>query len=168
MSKIRNEARAPYLVSAQPSDDDMTIAAALSILAARLADRRDGGGYQFERPEAAMQYCQLKYAQAEREIFSVLLLDTRHRLIACESLFFGSIDSATVHPREVVKLALNRNAAAVVLVHNHPSGVSEPSRADAAITRRLVDALALVDVRVLDHLVVGEHSAVSMAALGMM
>lgn len=168
MSKVRNEARAPYLVSAQPSDDDKTITAALAILERRLSSRRDGGGYQFERPEEAMVYCRLKFAAAERELFSVLLLDTRHRLIACESLFFGSIDSATVHPREVVKLALNRNAAAVVLVHNHPSGVSEPSRADAAITRRLVDALALVDVRVLDHLVIGERDATSMAALGML
>ena len=168
MSKVRNEARAPYLVSVEPSDDDKTITAALAILERRLSSRRDGGGYQFERPEEAMVYCRLKFAAAERELFSVLFLDTRHRLIRCETLSAGSIDSATVHPREVVKAALQHNAAAVVFTHNHPSGNPEPSAADAAITRRLVDALALVDVRVLDHLVVGEHSAVSMAALGMM
>ena len=84
------------------------------------------------------------------------LLDSRHRLIAVENLFRGTINSACVHPREVVKAALTHNAAAVVLYHNHPSGLSEPSAADELITRRLKEALALIDVRVLDHLIVAE------------
>lgn len=164
--RVKSEDQPIYAL--ESSSDDQTIAAALTILERRLSDRRDGDGYMFDSPKAAIEYCRLKFAQSEREILSVLLLDTRHRLIRCESLFFGSVDSATVHPREVVKIALKHNAAAVVLTHNHPSGVSEPSSADAAITRRLVDALALVDVRVLDHLVIGEKDATSMASLGMM
>jgi DNA repair protein RadC len=83
-------------------------------------------------------------------------LDSRHRLIAVENLFRGTINSASVHPREVVKAALTHNAAAVVLYHNHPSGLSEPSAADELITRRLKEALALIDVRVLDHLIIAE------------
>lgn len=167
MSKVRNEARAKYSAEIG-NEDDQTIAAALAILEARLSANREGGEHIFENPKSAMAYCRLKFAASERELFSALLLDTRHRLIACETLSLGSIDSATIHPREVVKAALRHNAAAVVLTHNHPSGNPEPSTADAAITRRLVDALALVDVRVLDHIVVGERSGVSMASLGML
>lgn len=86
-----------------------------------------------------------------------MLLDNQHQLIRFEELFFGTIDAASVYSREVVKAALNANAAAVILAHNHPSGIAEPSRADKRITSRLVDALGLIDVRVLDHIVVGEH-----------
>ncbi len=103
-----------------------------------------------------------------QEVFSCLFLDNRHRVIEFEELFSGTIDSAGVHPREVVRRCLHHNAAAVILAHNHPSGVAEPSRADTAITRRLVDALGLVDVRVLDHVVVGDTDTVSMAERGLM
>jgi len=96
------------------------------------------------------------------------LLDTRHRLIACEELFQGTIDGASVYPREVVKRALHHNAAAVIFAHNHPSGVAEPSDDDARITRRLRDALALLDIRVLDHLVVGAGEVISLAQRGLM
>jgi DNA repair protein RadC len=92
----------------------------------------------------------------EREVFGVLFLDTHHRLIKFEILFYGTIDSAAVYPREVVKRALTWNACAVILAHNHPSGVNEASQADRKITQRLVEALQLIDVRVLDHFIVGE------------
>lgn len=101
------------------------------------------------------------------EVFACLFLDNRHRVIAFEELFRGTIDGASVHPREVVRRALAHNAAALILAHNHPSGVAEPSRADEAITRRLREALALVDIRVLDHVVVGD-SLVSFAERGLL
>ncbi|MDZ7735078.1 MAG: DNA repair protein RadC [Gammaproteobacteria bacterium] len=102
------------------------------------------------------------------EVFACLFLDNRHRVISFDELFTGTIDSASVHPREVVRRALKHNAAAVILAHNHPSGVAEPSRSDEAITRRLTEALALVDVRVLDHLVIGDSEAVSFAERGLL
>lgn len=101
----------------------------------------------------------------DREVFALLLLDNQHRLIEFNELFYGTIDSASVYPREVVKLALERNAAAVIFAHNHPSGDATPSQADKRITSRLKDALALIDVRVLDHFVVGE-TCVSFAERG--
>jgi DNA repair protein RadC len=102
------------------------------------------------------------------EVFACLFLDNRHRVLKFEELFRGTIDGASVHPREVVKRALAHNAAAVILAHNHPSGVAEPSRADELLTRRLRDALALVEVRVLDHFVIGEAQAVSFAERGLL
>jgi len=102
------------------------------------------------------------------EVFCCLFLDNRHRLIAFDELFRGTVDGASVHPREVVRQALYRNAAAVILAHNHPSGVAEPSQADELITLRLRDALALVDIRVLDHFVVGDNRCVSLAERGIL
>jgi DNA repair protein RadC len=101
-------------------------------------------------------------------VFCALFLDNRHRLIACDELFRGTIDGASVHPREVVRQALARNAAAVILAHNHPSGIAEPSQADELITLRLKDALGLVDIRVLDHLIVGDSRCVSLAERGVL
>jgi DNA repair protein RadC len=101
-------------------------------------------------------------------VFTCLFLDNRHRVIECEELFRGTIDGASVHPREVVKRALQLNAAALILAHNHPSGVAEPSQADQQLTRRLREALGLVDIRVLDHLVVGDGEAVSFAERGLL
>ncbi len=103
-----------------------------------------------------------------QEVFACLFLDNRHRVIGFEELFFGTIDSATVHPREVVKRALFHNAAAVILAHNHPSGVAEPSRADEQLTRQLQSALALVEVRVLDHFIVGDGAMTSFAERGLL
>ena len=105
--------------------------------------------------------------QNKQEIFACLFLDNRHRVICREELFSGTIDGANVYPREVVKRALYHNAAALIFAHNHPSGVAEPSRSDQQITLKLRDALALVDIRVLDHLVIGDNQAVSMAELGL-
>jgi DNA repair protein RadC len=101
-------------------------------------------------------------------VFAVLLLDTRHRLIEYVELFRGTIDGASVHPREVVKLALARNAAAIILAHPHPSGIAEPSAADELITQRLKEALSLVDIRVLDHLVIAGGEAVSLCERGLL
>jgi DNA repair protein RadC len=108
-----------------------------------------------------------RLATREFETFCLIYLDNRHRLIACEDLFRGTIDGASVHPREVVKEALRHNAAAVILAHNHPSGVAEPSHADELITRRLREALQLVDIRVLDHLIVAGGETVSFAERGL-
>ncbi|WP_088331084.1 DNA repair protein RadC [Lacimicrobium sp. SS2-24] len=102
------------------------------------------------------------------EVFALLLLDSQHRLITFKPLFYGTIDAASVYPRVVVKTALDWQAGAVILAHNHPSGVAEPSLADQQITRRIVDALALVDIRVLDHFVVGDGEAVSFAERGLL
>ena len=102
----------------------------------------------------------------DREVFAAALLDSRHQLIEYVELFFGTIDGAEVHPREVVRQALLHNAAAVVVSHNHPSGSVEPSAADRALTARLKQALALVDVRLLDHIIVGGHQTLTMAARG--
>jgi DNA repair protein RadC len=103
-----------------------------------------------------------------QEAFCCLYLDTRHRVLKFEELFQGTLDGAAVYPREVVKSALRHNAAAVILAHNHPSGVAEPSRADEALTQRLKQALALVDIRVLDHLVVGDGEITSFAERGLL
>lgn len=113
-------------------------------------------------------YLRLQLGQLGHEVFAVLFLDAQLRLIALETLFHGSLTSTTVHPREVVKRALALGAAAVVLAHNHPSGVAEPSRADELLTRQLSQALALVDVRVVDHLVVGACGVVSFAERGLL
>jgi DNA repair protein RadC len=119
-------------------------------------------------PEVTRTFLKAKLRHHSREIFACLFLDNRHRVIAWEELFGGTIDGASVHPREVVKRALHHNAAAVIFAHNHPSGVAEPSHADRAITVRLRDALSLVDVRVLDHFVVGDGDVVSFAERGLL
>ena len=118
--------------------------------------RRVRRGTSLSSPKATRDYLTLKLGTLEREVFAVIFLDKRHRLISYQEMFQGTIDGASVHPREVVKEALRLNAAAVVFAHPHPSGVSTPSQADEAITRRLAAALALVDIRVLDHFIVGE------------
>jgi DNA repair protein RadC len=121
----------------------------------------------FDTQQAVRDYLQLQLGSRPHEIFAVLFLDTQHRLIALEELFRGSLTQTSVYPREVVVRALALNAASVVLAHNHPSGTAQPSRADQALTQTLKSALALVDVRVLDHFVVTSTEAVSMADLGL-
>ncbi|EGQ8000415.1 MULTISPECIES: RadC family protein [Vibrio] len=122
-------------------------------------------GDTLSNPQAAMDFLKFKLGKREHEVFAVLFLDNQNRLIEYEELFAGTIDCASIYPREVVKASLRHNAAAVMLAHNHPSGVSEPSDSDKRITQRLKDALALIDIRVLDHIVVGE-SCTSFAAKG--
>jgi DNA repair protein RadC len=121
-----------------------------------------------DSPQQTRRFLSARLRDYSFEVFACLFLDNRHRVIAFEELFRGTINGASVHPREVVRKALDHNAAAVILAHNHPSGVAEPSEADRHITRQLVTALALVDVRVLDHLVVGDGEAVSFAERGLM
>ena len=117
-------------------------------------------------PSAAGRYFAQRLRGRRHEVFAALFLDTRHRVLAFEELFHGSVDSAEVHPREVARRALAFNASALIVGHNHPSGCAEPSAADRAVTQRLKQALALVDVRLLDHFIVGDGPPQSMAARG--
>lgn len=123
---------------------------------------------QLTSPVLTKQYLQLKLAKQEREVFAVIFMDSQHRVICYQELFYGTIDAASVYPREVVKRALQLNAAALVFSHNHPSGIAEPSQADIRITERLKDALALVEIRVLDHLIIAGSTSVSMAERGLL
>jgi DNA repair protein RadC len=125
-------------------------------------------GSVLNSPRATADYLTARLAQREHEVFTVIYLDNRHRLIACQDLFRGTIDGASVHPREVVKEALRHNAAAVILAHNHPSGIAEPSHADELITTRFREALALVDIRVLDHLIIAGGTTLSFTEKGLL
>jgi DNA repair protein RadC len=124
-------------------------------------------GSAMTSPDSTRQYLRAALRDRPHEVFCAMMLDTRHRVIAFEELFSGTIDSAHVHPRVVVEKALARKAAALIVAHNHPSGVAEPSQADLAITRRLRDALGLVDIRLLDHFIVGDSEVVSLAERGL-
>ncbi|MET0068182.1 MAG: DNA repair protein RadC [Candidatus Thiodiazotropha sp.] len=119
-------------------------------------------------PQQSREYLKTRLRHYRHEVFACLFLDNRHRVLGYEELFRGTIDGASVHPREVVKSALQHNAAALILAHNHPSGVAEPSQADQAITQTLKSALSLVDIRVLDHIIIGEGTPVSLAERGLM
>lgn len=133
--------------------------------AAEIIAERFLRGDTLSNPQAAMEFLTYKLGNLEHEAFAILFLDNQNRLIKYEELFIGTIDSASIYPREVVKACLKYNAAAIMLAHNHPSGISEPSSSDKRITQRLQDALALIDIRVVDHIVVGE-SCTSFAARG--
>ncbi len=121
-----------------------------------------------ESPLATRRFLTARLRDLPYEVFGCLYLNTRHHLIAFEELFRGTLDGAAVHPREVLRQALSHNAAAIIVVHNHPSGVAEPSRADEAITRRLSEALALIEVRLLDHLIIAGPHTVSLAERGLL
>jgi DNA repair protein RadC len=136
--------------------------------ALRLLERQLTASKVFSSPTAVKQYCQLQIGLERDEHFCCLFLNTRHQLISFEKLFRGTVDGASVYPRVVVRRALELNACAVIFTHNHPSGIAEPSRDDATITRRLKDSLALIDVRVLDHIVVGLAETASMAEQGLL
>ncbi|MBB6092554.1 DNA repair protein RadC [Povalibacter uvarum] len=125
-------------------------------------------GSTLANPCATKEFLRMRLRDLPHEVFCCVYLDNRNRVIGFDELFRGTIDGASVHPREVVKEALSRNAAAVILAHNHPSGVAEPSQADELITRRLKQALALVDIRVLDHLIVGDGVCESFAERGLL
>jgi len=119
-------------------------------------------------PEATREYLKLRLDGVPYEVFTILLLDNRHRVLKYVEVFRGTIDGASVHPREVVRLVMEANAAAVIFAHNHPSGLAEPSQADLRITQRLKDSLALIDVRFLDHFIVGEGVGTSLAERGLL
>ncbi len=141
--------------------------AALPVLATRYFSEAVRVGEAIRCPADTESFLMARLKHLEHERFCCLFLDNRHRVIAFEELFRGTIDGTSVYPREVVKEALSANAAAVILAHNHPSGVAEPSQADERITRRLKAALELVDIRLLDHLVIGDGEAVSLASRGL-
>ncbi len=135
--------------------------------ARQVIDQKMQRGAELTSPAAVKEYLRAKLAGFEHEVFAVLFMDTRHRLIEYKEMFHGTIDGASVYPREVVKEALRLNAAAVVVSHNHPSGSPEPSAADRALTQRLMEALGLVDVRVLDHIIVAGNETASFAERGL-
>jgi DNA repair protein RadC len=137
-------------------------------LARRLLREEMTHGDALTSPEAVRDYLRLSLASLPHEAFVVLFLDSQHRLLAADELFRGTLAQTSVYPREVVKAALARNAAAVIFAHNHPSGVAEPSRADELLTQALKQALALVDIRTLDHFVVAGHRVVSFAERGLL
>ncbi|MGQ5270115.1 JAB domain-containing protein [Xanthomonas arboricola] len=142
-------------------DEEGILLAAATILEQRL--QRQG---RIDSPDQAGDYLIARCAHLSHEVFGVVFLDTKHHILATEHLFFGTIDSCEVHPRVVAKRALDLNAAAVILFHNHPSGNPEPSNADQQITDRLTQVLALLDIRVLDHLIIGGRQHTSLAARG--
>jgi len=119
-------------------------------------------------PQAVRDYLRLRIASLEHEVFVCLFLDAQHRLIAAEELFRGTLSQTSVYPREVVKAALRHNAAAVIFAHNHPSRLAEPSRADELLTQALKQALTLVDIKTLDHFVVGANATISFAERGLL
>lgn len=145
-----------------PADPDQVLTAAQGIVDARMAR-----GASFKDPTFACAFFRDKLGHFEREVFAAVMLDARHRLIDYVELFMGTVDGAEVHPREVAKHALRFNATAVVVAHNHPSGDTEPSAADRAVTARLKQALALLDIRLLDHCIVGGRQTLSMASKGL-
>ena len=140
--------------------------AALEISRRHLAESLDRQ-HELTSPDDTRRYLLARLRDRHFEVFCCLYLDNRHRVIAFEELFRGTIDGASVYPREVVRHVLQHNAAAVIFAHNHPSGVAEPSTADKSLTRRLTDALSLIDVRVLDHLIVGDGQVTSFAERGL-
>jgi len=156
--KRANDTKAQYQLL---MDEEGILLAAQHILEQRL--HREGA---ITDPAAATAYLKARCSHLPHEVFGVMFLDTRHRILATEHLFFGTIDGAEVHPRVVAQKALQHNAAAVILFHNHPSGNPEPSAADRAITARLKEALGLFDVRILDHFVCAGTQAISLAARG--
>ncbi|GAA6132439.1 RadC family protein [Halopseudomonas sabulinigri] len=125
-------------------------------------------GSALTSPGAVRQFLKSRLMALPHEVFACLFLDNQHRVIAFEELFRGTLDSASVYPREVIKRALAHNAAALILTHNHPSGVAEPSQSDLQLTRRLKESLGLLDIRVLDHLIVGDGDPVSFAERGLL
>jgi DNA repair protein RadC len=143
--------------------DDMLIQQALAILSRRMRTYD-----QLSAPGAVRDYFRLSLTGREHEVFMIVLLDAQHRVLRCDELFRGTLTQTSVYPREIVKLALATNAASVIFAHNHPSGVSEPSRADELLTQQLKAALALVDVRVLDHFVVADAEWISFAERGLL
>ena len=156
------DAEGNYLMN-RPANAEEIVSLAESILRERVER-----GEPLTDPATVKRWLTTRLSDRSHEVFCVLFFDNRHRIIAFEELFRGTIDGASVHAREVVKEALHHNAAAVIFVHNHPSGIAEPSDADRRLTQRLKDALALLDIRTLDHFVVGGTEVVSFAERGLL
>ena len=161
--KATSQPPAPYLVTAATPIEDEIIRNALEILSKRMA-----GGPVFDSPRTVKDFLCLKLATNAREVFAVVFCDASNRVIAYEELFFGTLTQTSVYPREIVKRALQLNAASVILSHNHPSGLAEPSRSDEFLTQTLKTALSLVDVKVLDHIIVACGGTTSFAERGLL
>ena len=149
--------------SYRPATFEETIHAARRVLAQRFRP-----GRSLRSPELVQEYLRFALASKEYEVFCLIGLDARHRLLGMVELFRGTVDGAQVHPREIVKELLRLNAVSAIIAHNHPSQVCEPSAADEMITKRIQEALATIDMRLLDHLVVGVHEVVSFARRGLL
>ncbi len=152
----------------RPSELSETEQASLVQLALAVLQVRHRPGEPLQDPNATRNYLRLLLSDRRNEVFGTVFLDNRHRVLVSEELFQGTLDGASVHPRIVVQRALEHNAGAVIFYHNHPSGTPEPSRADEVLTRKLKDALSLIEVRVLDHIVVGSEGIVSFAERGLL
>lgn len=161
MKVIRSMAYTRYKLGTETTEQDV-LAAAEGILRNRLERQGSIGN-----PTDANDFLRMRLGGLSHEEFHVLWLDNRHRILDCQKLFTGTVDGASIYPREVVRAALRVNACAAILAHNHPSGIAEPSAADRAITHELREALRLIGVRILDHIVVGDE-CVSMAGRGLM
>ena len=161
MGLIR-DSKGNYKLTGKTTEHDV-LSAAEGILKAKLERLGSLGN-----PRDATDFLRMRLGALLHEEFHILWLDNRHRILDCQKLFTGTIDGASIHPREVVRAALNINACAAIFSHNHPSGMAEPSAADRAITKELMSALQLVGVRVLDHLVISAAEGVSMASRGLM
>ncbi len=159
---MKSEDVPTYGTNSTASDDEV-IAKALQIIERRLAKP----GEALSSPQIVKNFLTINLAELEHEVFVALFLDAQHRVLQYVEMFRGTLNQTSVHPREVVKEALRLNAGAVVFAHNHPSGMPEPSRADEGLTKTLRDALALVDVKVLDHIIVGGMDTVSFAERGL-
>ena len=159
-NRVESEPAALYTIPSDEklkADEDAIIESARNIIKARF-----GRGATITTPIDSAKYLHALLAGFEHEVFALICLDNRNRVLGYDELFRGTIDGSSVYPREVVKAVLQRNAAAVILAHNHPSGVTEPSQADIRITERLKKALALIDVRLLDHIIIGDgHTSLS-------
>ncbi len=158
---MHNKTNHNYPHQQQPMSEHQILELAAEIIADKFVEKD-----AFTDVTSSKTFLTYKLASHEREVFAVMVLDNQNQLLEYKELFLGSVDSATIHPREVVKAVLALNGSAVILAHNHPSGVTEPSQADIKITQRLKDALALIDVRVLDHIIVGRE-AMSFAERGL-
>lgn len=156
------EKQLPLFAATLAPSEQKTIRKALTLLARQLREP----GASFTSTTAARDWLRLQLATSEREEFTALFLDNQHRLIAHETLFTGTLNQTQIHPREVVKSGLKHNCAAVIVAHCHPSGLAEPSNADRQITARLKQALDLVEIRLLDHLVIGGMDIVSFSERG--
>ncbi|HFQ7112500.1 TPA: DNA repair protein RadC [Pseudomonas aeruginosa] len=155
-----NDSTGTYLVESPVTETDILL------MARQLANLRLRRGRALTSTKEVLDHLQALLADHEHEVFALLMLDSRHRIISFEEMFRGTLDGASVYPREIVKVALAHNAAAVILVHNHPSGDPEPSQSDRNLTHKLREALNLVGVRTLDHIIVGHEGCLSLAEYG--
>ncbi len=164
-NSIKTEAAPEYVIKKPTltiSDDDI-IAKALGILESRIT----ATAYNITSPEDTKSYLKIKMGEYEQEVFSVIFLNTLNYIIECDEMFYGTVNTASVYPREIIKKALKLNASAIIIAHNHPSGNPEPSDADERITIRIKEACELMDITLLDHIIIGNPGLVSLAERGL-